>query len=87
MLKISFNKFPIEYLYSIQITKLRSVYSSVPELEKPKKIENDNSNKPVKNGILQAFEKTKNGWSDYFSQGVVLIPSDYNYLINFLIRN
>lgn len=45
----------------------------MPELEKPKKI--DNANKPVKNGIIIAIEKTKNGWSDYFSQGTVLIPS------------
>lgn len=51
----------------------RSVYLSVPELEKPKPV--DNEAKPVKNGILLAFEKTKNGWSDYFNQGVVLIPS------------
>lgn len=62
--------------FLIEYGLLASVYRSVPELEKPKVIKN--ADEKDKNKILKfisSFKKIRHGWAEYFSQGLVLIPS------------
>jgi iron-regulated transporter 1 len=60
--------------FVFEYSMLTSVYKSVPELEKPKVIKNKNDQNE-KTTISTALRNTYHGWREYFSQGLVVVPS------------